>query len=526
MEAWGGGDVTDAERSWSAQAPRKPSNEKSALLSTLQEEWEAENAKRKKKEEEAAAATEAMADDVLHRILLKLNRRRMRPIDLFRKIDSQKLDRRSESCSADEFCDGLLWMGFEPSDKEFEVLIGRLDKEGTAGISLKQFDLAMKAVERKLADPKQTAGKEKKRAKTAMAALRSARPIVTSVCMSCGAKFDDDEAEICKMCGQRRPQGRRNLRKLLGYTPAHSSLMQPITSADEFMLKIVSQMNCRKYRTIDFFRTMDRDGSGVVSTQEFQVGLKKMGLTPSKDEFDFVMELLDQDGGGEISGAEFDKAAKLVVKKAKLEGRFEELDTWARGTCAGSQGDSWLPSTFSWNQRSIRAMPSGSLSERSARLHAQWSTASEGPRGMSASQGVGHGSVYDSSVQRERYFDSAYSGAHPTSTQMPELPLHKTVYKKAYFDGRFGKEPSIVPHPKMLRSNEMDRCLTATRGKFFNSARGNVKTFHNTPMMQSSVDQAVFGRDMDFSGHSKFDESFMALYTGCAGMASWHKSKD
>ena len=53
-------------------------------------------------------------------------------------------------------------------------------------------------------------------------------------------------------------------------------------------------------------------------------------------------------------------------------------------------------------------------------------------------------------VSRGRLFDSACSGAHPTSTKMPKLPLHKTIYPKAYCDGRFENEPTHVPHPKLL----------------------------------------------------------------------------
>merc|ERR1711977_526008 len=144
----------------------------------------------------------------------------------------------------------------------------------------------------------------------------------------------------------------------------------------------------------------------------------------------------------------------------------------------------------------------GSLTDRSARstrLPHPWSSASAGPRGHVDSTVIGSGSIYDASIHRERVFDSASSGAHPTSTKMPKLPLHKTVYKKAYFDGRFEKEPTNVPHPKMM--HKRDRCETATRGKFIQPpiGSGGVRSFHNTPMMQSSVDQAVFNRDMDFS---------------------------
>lgn len=44
-----------------------------------------------------------------------------------------------------------------------------------------------------------------------------------------------------------------------------------------------------------------------------------------------------------------------------------------------------------------------------------------------------------------------------------------------------------------------------------------IKSFQNIPTMQSVVDQVVFGRDMDFSGEDKFDSSFYSMYEGAAG---------
>jgi hypothetical protein len=198
---------------------------------------------------------------------------------------------------------------------------------------------------------------------------------------------------------------------------------------------------------------------------EFKVGLKKMGMRPTKDEFDSVIQRLDKDGSGDVSGSEFDKAAKLVIKKAQREGRAGELKTWP---WSAEREEVPNATTYNWHLRSLRATDRSTQpgsqterswrTERSVRLPKPWSAASSGP----------HGSVYSTlfgvnSLTRERLFDSACSGAHPTSTKMPKLPLHKTIYKKAVFDGRFEKEPSDVPDPKMLSMR--DRCPTATRGK-------------------------------------------------------------
>jgi hypothetical protein len=48
------------------------------------------------------------------------------------------------------------------------------------------------------------------------------------------------------------------------------------------------------------------------------------------------------------------------------------------------------------------------------------------------------------------------------------------------------------------------------------------RNFHNAPNQQSIVDQVVFGRDMDMSGDSAFDEDFNAMFVGCAGRPCWN----
>lgn len=50
--------------------------------------------------------------------------------------------------------------------------------------------------------------------------------------------------------------------------------------------------------------------------------------------------------------------------------------------------------------------------------------------------------------------------------------------------------------------------------------------FPNTPGQQSSVDQLVFGRDMDGSGDDMFDDDFMDMYLGSAGRPSWERPSE
>jgi Ca2+-binding EF-hand superfamily protein len=508
-----GADDFEAAAQWAQKSHSLGPKGGRTLSAILQEERESEDEMKRKKKAEELAANEALADSVLHGIFLKLNERRIRAIDLFRKIDTSA----DGNCSIEEFKAGLTWMGFEASEEEHQALMGRLDKDDSGGVSLKEFDRAIKAVERKRADPENTAKMVARRARDAAIAMKSARSVDES--LTFGATSQEDGVSFAKG-GTILPHPGRSPRNPLGYIPMHTEPAEPMVAADEIMLKIIRKMNARKYRSIDFFRTMDRDDSGVVTAEEFQIGLRKLGLDSEKQDIDLdvIVKHLDKDGSGDIAGTEFNKAAKMAVKKAKREGRTGELETWGR-----SPDKSFL-STFSWAQKSLKAH-GGSLSERSSRMTSPWVTASLGPRDTFGSHRIGDGSCYDASIVRERVFDSALSGAHPTSLKMPKLPLHKTVYKKAYFDGRFEKEPSAAPHPTMLLGKNRDRCLTATRNKFVPTSYGSVRNFHNTPLMQSSVDQAVFNRDMDCSGEDKWDDHFIALYADRAGVPSWSHSK-
>lgn len=53
-----------------------------------------------------------------------------------------------------------------------------------------------------------------------------------------------------------------------------------------------------------------------------------------------------------------------------------------------------------------------------------------------------------------------------------------------------------------------------------------VKLFENCPLQQSLVDQVVFGRDMDFSGDTQFDEEFIVTFNGAAGKGTWERTPE
>ena len=53
------------------------------------------------------------------------------------------------------------------------------------------------------------------------------------------------------------------------------------------------------------FNIFDSDGGGEISTRELLKVFKMLGFTPTKDELDEIIEVVDQDGSGEIDFDEF-----------------------------------------------------------------------------------------------------------------------------------------------------------------------------------------------------------------------------
>lgn len=53
-----------------------------------------------------------------------------------------------------------------------------------------------------------------------------------------------------------------------------------------------------------------------------------------------------------------------------------------------------------------------------------------------------------------------------------------------------------------------------------------MKLCENCPQQQSLVDQVVFGRDMDFSGDTQFDEEFIVTFKGAAGKGTWERAPE
>ena len=64
------------------------------------------------------------------------------------------------------------------------------------------------------------------------------------------------------------------------------------------------------------FNIFDSDGGGEISTRELLKVFKMLGFTPTKDELDEIVEVVDQDGSGEIDFDEF-----LIMMVMQIKGR-------------------------------------------------------------------------------------------------------------------------------------------------------------------------------------------------------------
>jgi hypothetical protein len=279
---------------------------------------------------------------------------------------------------------------------------------------------------------------------------------------------------------------------------------------------------------IDVFHLMDQSGDGSLTTREFRTGLAQLGFNPNDDEFNAVVDELDKDHNGDVSIKEFDKALKLAERKAKAEGRGSELEAWTR-----SSFEQFNHSHYDWSRRSIRMVDGPCMeatetaaatatTQRLVRLGTNWSTASRGPTERALANSVGKGSLEDSSITRQRIFDGAVSPRNFAPRILAPTLKPLVVPPSCKKEGRFGYEPTSLPSDELLHGRE--KCAEALR----NNVRpdftpgGGPRKFPNAPTMQSSVDQVVFNRDMDFSGEAMFDDDFAVMFAGSAGLPSWH----
>lgn len=61
----------------------------------------------------------------------------------------------------------------------------------------------------------------------------------------------------------------------------------------------------KNYRLVDLFNQFDKDNSLSVTREEFRIGLKGIGVPMNDDQLTKLIDILDEDGDGEIDYSEF-----------------------------------------------------------------------------------------------------------------------------------------------------------------------------------------------------------------------------
>jgi chemotaxis protein histidine kinase CheA len=95
----------------------------------------------------------------------------------------------------------------------------------------------------------------------------------------------------------------------------------PHASAAAALEQVKQEMRNNKARVVDLFRSLDTDGSGSVTVDEFSKGLPSIGFDVSfKVGLDAFFAALDVDGSGSISYKELHKVLRVgLVEKAVLD---------------------------------------------------------------------------------------------------------------------------------------------------------------------------------------------------------------
>jgi len=430
-------------------------------------------------------------DDVLCIMQAHLVKTQTRVVDLFRSIDASG----DGEVTLEELRKGLLGFGFELSEEDFAMMYAGIDRDKSHQVSVKELSRALRDAEK---------AREAERLKGSP----PPRP----------PKGRASASTLLRPRREKRPEPPRMRQEVLG----------KMGRGDEVLFKIKGQLNRQKTKMLDVFRALDESGDGAIDKKEFRAGLEKLGFDVSDEDFRALVLSVDQDGSGDISVREFHQALKLAERKARAEGRDQELDTFHAASASRVEPSE----TYDWAQRSVRVYSTvGSMrdSMREAQsTDSSWRLASGGPLEAALSSRLHHGSVQDSSIGRQRLFDThVWPDALPARvTRTPRLPTYRNMYKTVMVTGRFGcVEPATPPSPRLATTSQ--RCKFARRpGPEVHLAHG-VRKFPNLPSAHSTVDQVVFNRGAGPSGGPKTGaESAAAMFQDCAGLPSWHKAKE
>ncbi|CAL1171743.1 unnamed protein product [Cladocopium goreaui] len=320
------------------------------------------------KENTSVAADAGVSVDALGalRLIHQQMGKGQRTIDLFRQFDKSG----DGSIGKSELRKGLEEMGVKIDPASFKALMGYLDRDSEATISLKELDRGIKeAIKKK--DPKEdkidrARWPEYELLKEINKALYSGTQIIFGNRVTDSRSFfraiDKDnsgELDVAELARGLMKLGimvdESLMKELVGCIDKNDSglidkeeFIKALQNPEELLAKpeekkerrvieagskedatkalakIHEQMSASRTRTTDWFYKMDTSRDGKISRAELKKGLKDMSCNLSASDLKAVLQYLDDDNSGSVSLQELQKGMNRAVREvaeaqAKLE---------------------------------------------------------------------------------------------------------------------------------------------------------------------------------------------------------------
>lgn len=202
-------------------------------------------------------------DDILRQISEKVESKSKNLRNVFRDFDEDK----SGTVDVIEFRRGLAHLGFEMTNKQYDALLKRVDRDSDGDINYNEFAARLKGQDMQVGG-------------------------IGGI----GVQDWQAEAEAIK----ERTAAETSKSMGLGRGSEEVKLVEDIAAKVEGKSKYIRKV----------FRDFDEDFDGTVNHQEFKKGLEHLGVKLDDKKFEMLLKLVDQDGSGSVDYLEFSNVLK------------------------------------------------------------------------------------------------------------------------------------------------------------------------------------------------------------------------